>query len=256
MSKQTTRREELRRQQAAAAARKRTNRIAAIGAAIVAVVLVAVFAAVLIQQQSQNAAAATVVPPNASANKNSIVLNPDKAAAGAPRVTLYLDYQCPNCKYFEETYGSMFATEAAAGTWTLENKTMIFMDKNLQNTASTRAAIAAACSDLTGRYADYHNAVFSNQPANEVVGAEGYSPALLRDQIPAALGITGDTLTTFQSCVDKNATKAFVEGVDKSAYNDGITGTPSIAVNGKKLDLAKLTSNEPSALKDLILASA
>lgn len=255
MSKPSNRRDELRQQQQAAAARQRTNRIIGVGAAVVAVILVAVFIAVLVQNQSNQAAAATITPPNASAQKDSIVLNPGKAAADAPVVTVYLDYQCPNCKVFEDTYGALLQTEADAGTWTLEHKTLMFMDKNLSNTASTRATIAAACSDLSGRYTAYSAGIYANQAVAEVRGSEGFSQALLRDQLPAQTGITGDQLTQFQQCVDKNATKAFVEGVEKSAYADGVTGTPTIAVNGKVVDLRNLTSAQPSALKDLLLAS-
>ena len=252
---QSNRRDELRRQQEAAAARKRTNRIIGIGAAVVATILVAVFAVVLVQSQSRQAAAATVTPPNASADKDAIVLNTGKAAAGAPVVTLYLDYQCPNCKVFEDSFGPMLAQEAAAGTWTLENKTLTFMDKNLGNTASSRSAYAAACSDLTGKYGEYNQAVYANQAVQEVRGSEGYSQTLLREQIPAQLGITGEALTQFQQCVDANATKAFVDTVEKSAYADGVTGTPTIAINGKIVDLRNLTGNTPTALKDLLLAS-
>lgn len=255
MSQPSNRREELRRQQEAAAARKRTNRIIGFGAAVVAIVLVAVFIAVLVMNQSQQAASATVTPPNASVKKDAIVLNAGKAPADAPRVTVYLDYQCPNCKNFEQSFGPMLAQEAAAGTWTLENKTLTFMDKNLANTASTRAAYAAACSDLTGKYAEYNQAVYAAQATEEVRGSEGYSQAFLRDQLPAQLGITGDSLTKFQQCVDKNATKAFVDAVEKSAYADGVTGTPTIAVNGKIVDLRKLAGDTPAALKDLLLAS-
>lgn len=255
MSNPSNRREQLRQQQQAEAARSRTNRIIAIGAGLVALVLVAVFVVVLVQNQSRQAAAATVTPPNASSARNSIVVNPGKAAADAPRVTLYLDYQCPNCKTFEEAYGSMLLQEAQAGTWTLENKTLTFMDKNLGNSASSRAAYAAACSDLTGKYSEYNAAVYANQATAEVRGSEGYSQSLLRDQIPAQLGVTGEPLTQFQQCVDANATKAFVDTVEKSAYSDGVTGTPTIAINGKTVELGKLTSGAPQALKDLLLAS-
>lgn len=255
MSQASNRREELRRQQAAAAARKRTNRIMGIGAAVVALVLVAVFAAVLIQSQGQKASASTVTPPNANDAKTAIVMNRVKAPADAPRVTVYLDYQCPNCKYFETDYGPMLQREADAGTWVLESKTLTFMDKNLGNTGSSRAAYAAACSDLTGKYSEYNAEIYNGQSAQEVRGSEGYSNDLLRNQIPAKLGITGDALTQFQQCVDNNATKAFVDGVEKSAYTEGVTGTPSIAVNGKLVDLRKMTGSTPEDLKSLLLAS-
>lgn len=253
MSKPTNRREELRRQQEQAAARSRMNRIVGIGAAVLAVILAAVIVVVIVQSTSSPSSGA-VTPPNVSAKKDAIVVNPGKAPAGAPTVTLYLDYQCPNCKVFEKAYGAMLQQEADAGTWTLQYKTMTFMDLNLKNTASNRAAMAAACADTVGVYPAYAQAIYDHQAAQEVVGSEGYAQSLLRTDLPATLGVTGEKLTQFQQCVDANATQGFVNTVNKAAYSDGVSGTPSIAVNGKVLDLRKLPSSDPAALKQLILA--
>lgn len=255
-SQASNRREQLRRQQEAQARQKRTNRIIGISAGVLALVLVAVLAVVLVQGMAKSTpSTAAITPPNVNAAKNAIVVNPGKAAAGAPTLTLYLDYQCPNCRVFEENYGSMFETEGQAGTWTLEHKTMIFMDKNLSNTGSSRAAYAAACSDVSGHYAAYNREVYANQELEETVGSVGFSDQVLRVTIPATVGITGEALTAFQACYDNRATRAFVESVDKSAYTDGVTGTPTLAVNGKVLSLAKLTDATPAGLKAFILAN-
>ena len=255
MSKPTNRREELRRQQAQAAARSRMNRIVGIGAAVLAVILAAVIVVVIVQSTSSPSSGA-VTPPNVSAKKDAIVVNPGKAPAGAPTVTLYLDYQCPNCKSFEEAFGPMLAQSAQAGDWTLQHKTMTFMDDNIGNTASTRAALGAACAADAGHYLDYSTQVYAHQAAAEVRGAEGYSDALLRAELPAAVGITGDALTAFQACYDGRATQDFVAGVNASAGADGVRGTPTLAINGTPVDFNAVTPFTPDGLKAYILAHA
>lgn len=253
MNKSANRREQLRRQQEAEAKRKRANRVVGIGALVLALVLVGVFVGVLLQSQGSKPTA--VVPPNANADATAIVVNHGGTpAAGAPVVTLYLDYQCPNCKTFETLHGPWLTEASATGEIVLQNKTMIFMDQNLRNTASSRAAIAAACSDVAGVYPAYDAAVFAAQPEQELVGSEGFPEVLLRETIPAQVGLTGEPLTQFQQCVDAGATQGFVEGVDKSAYNDGVTGTPSLAVNGTVLTLTNELWGNPEALRQAVLA--
>lgn len=253
-STSSNRREQLRRQQEAAERQKKTNRLIGLGAGAVALVLVAVLIFVMVQGMSGNRVAQ--VSPEGSTN--SIVVNQTPAPQTAPTVTVYLDYQCPNCRIFEQSFGDMLASEADAGTWTLQNKTMTFMDNNLQNTASTRAAVAAACSAVVApaSYNEFSREIYNDQASQEVRGSEGYSDALLRDTIPGVVGITGDALTQYQQCYDNRATSEFVSNVERSAYEDGVTGTPTISVNGTVLDLRQLADGTPASLKQLILANA
>lgn len=253
-----TRRDQLRRQQAAAASKQRTVRIVAVAAGLVGVVLVGVLIYALVTSMTskppQVPRAEQVTPPIANTDATALVLA--QAPPQAPTVTVYLDYQCPNCKIFEDAYGQMLADEAAAGTWTLQNSTLTFLDQNLRNTASSRAAVGAACSAFTEHYAGYSAAVFANQPAQEIPGSEGYSDQLLRVTIPTQLGFTPEELGSFQACYDGRATEDFVAGVEKAAYAAGVTGTPSLAVNGKQIDRSRARDGSPDALKELILANA
>lgn len=250
------RREQLRRQQEAARQRKRLNLIIGLVAGFVALVLIVIFAVVAWQQFSSDRSSAQIVPVAANADANGLVVNESPAPEGAPVVTLYLDYQCPNCRVFEQNFGSMLETEANAGTWTLQFKTMVFMDQNLKNTASTRAALAASCAANQGYYPAYNDTVYQNQAAQEIVGDEGYSDELLRVTIPNTIGMSAGDITTFQQCYDDKATSDFVDAVSKSAYEDGVTGTPTLAVNGKILDLSQLTDSSPEGLKQFIVANA
>ena len=114
----------------------------------------------------------------------------------------------------------------------------------------------AACAATVDHYKEYSLEVYNNQAVQEVPRSEGYSDKLLRETIPATVGITGDKLTSFQSCYDGRATQEFVKATDKGTYADGVTSTPSIAVNGKVLDLKRLQDASPTGLKAFILANA
>lgn len=246
-------RERLRASQEASAKQRRLNRIIGVAAAILAVVLVGVFAVVLLQNQSHQTTASSVTPPNATSDAKSVVVNPGKAAGGAPVVELFFDYQCPVCKQFETIYGAALKALAASGKVELPYRTMTFLDTNLGNDASTRAGVAATCADVVGRYSDFHDEIYANQPETE---GGGYDDALLRDTIPATVGITAENLTTFQSCYDQAATKAFVSGMNELASKDGVTGTPSFHVNGNDVALASFTGVTADGLGDLITKNA
>ncbi|QIK71148.1 thioredoxin domain-containing protein [Propioniciclava coleopterorum] len=248
MASSASRRDQLRRQQQEAAARqKRTTRIIGVAVGLLAAVLVGVLVFALVnapQAPAPTPRAEQVTPPSANADASALVLG--RGAPGSPTVTVYLDYQCPNCRIFEEVYGPMLQREAAAGTWTLQNSTMTFLEQALSNTASTRAAVAAACSAFADRYADFNAAIFSHQPANEVRGAVGYTDELLRATIPADLGFTAEQTTALQACYDGRATEDFVAGVDKAAYASGVSATPTLTVDGRPIDLSKARDGSPT----------
>lgn len=246
-------REQLRQQQAAQAKSQRTMRIVGIGAAILAAVLIAVFAVVLVQSQSSGTAGGGTRPPNATADGKAIVVNPGKAAQGAPLVELFFDYQCPTCKQFESLYGAELNRLAEAGEIQLNYRTMTFLDTNLGNDSSIRAGVAAACADIAGSYSAFHDEIYANQPENE---GDGYTDEALRVTIPGTVGISGEKLTAFQACYDTQATKGFVQGTNEAAGKDGVTGTPTFHVNGKDVPLAEFASVTADTLGDLIKQKA
>lgn len=248
-------REKLRKEQAAKAHQQRINRIIGIAGAIMAVVLIAVFAVVLIQQQGNanpNDPNATQ-PPNATADSKAIIVNPGKAAQDAPVVELFFDYQCPICKQFESIYGEALLKLANDGEINLHYRNMVFLDTNLRNDASMRAGVAAACADFAGKYSEFHNEIYVHQPENE---GDGYTDEVLRDTIPASVGITADALTTFQKCYDSQSTKAFVQGTNDKALQDGVNGTPTLHVNGKDVPLSKFANVPAEGLGQLIKENA
>ena len=270
VSTNANRREQLRRQKEAAARAQRTRRIVGVFAGLIAVALVGILVYALISGSNTRPTtvaaapggtpspttqlAAQVTPEGTNAAKDALVVA--QGREGTPTVTLYLDYQCPNCRTFEQQFGAMLADGAKAGDWTLQYRTMTFMDYNLQNTASTRAAIAASCAADTGHYEAYHEQVYAHQALKEVRGGEGYTDEQLRVALPAAVGITGDALTSFQACYDGRATQDFVAKVDAAAHAAGVKGTPTLTVNDKPVDFKQVDPFTPDGLRTYLLANA
>ena len=236
MSTQASRREALRAQQVAQAKASRNRKMVGAGAGIAAVVLATVLIVVAVSGMSTGGGSA--YPKNATAAKDAVAIHPAAAKAGAPTIDVYLDYQCPICKVAEATYGATMYALAQSGDIKLVQHTMTFMDDNLRNTASTRAAVAATCTDTYGdKYAQMTTAIFSNQALTETVGSVGYEDKLLRETLPAQLGITGDNLVGFQKCYDIQAPKSFLDTVAKNSYAAGVKGTPTFKRDGVVLSV-------------------
>lgn len=254
-----SRREALRRQQEAQARAKRLQRIIIVGAIVLAVVVVGVFGAIFVSQLNKGgttagggSGATSAVPVNATADHSGIIVNPGKFKDGVPKVEVFLDYQCPVCKQFESMFGSTLDDMASKGEIQLIYRTMTFLDNNLKNDSSLKAGIAAACADNAGSYSAYHNAIFAGQPTTE---GQGYTTQQLRVDFPATAGITGEKLTGFQSCYDTRATSAFVQGTNEMAAADSVNSTPTIMVNGTKLDNNTVFQSSTDAFRQTVLTT-
>ncbi|WP_235997033.1 DsbA family protein [Aestuariimicrobium ganziense] len=233
----STRREQLRAQQLAEAKkRQRTMRIFTVLGAVVALAVIAIVAVVVVndrnakKEQAAQEAASQITPPSALADGTGYAWKVGNPAADAPTITIYEDFQCPACKSTEEYFGPTLAKLAEDGKIKVEYRILTFMDTNLRNDSSERSARAAACADVSGKFKEYHDVVYKNQPQGE---GSGYTDQQLRVDFPAAAGITGDDLTKFQSCYDSKSTSQWV----REAFQKGSAGwegsTPQININGK-----------------------
>ena len=169
------------------------------------------------------------------------MVNPGKARPGAPTLDLYEDFQCPICGQLEKLFGAQIRSLAAAGASSWSPTPCRFLDDNLHNDSSLRAANAAACAADAGRFGPYHDAVFAGQPAKE---GQGYTDAQLEGFAKTA-GITGSAFSTWQQCVKSGQHTAYAKAVQTQSEKDGVFGTPTLKLNGKVLDLQKLTPAVP-----------
>jgi protein-disulfide isomerase len=210
---------------------------------VIVVAIIAVVAGVIISTRGDDAPAAGggALPPGVSAMGAGYPAFADVTPdAGAPTVDLYEDFQCPACAQFESLVGSTVTGLAAEGKIKLVYHVKNFLDDNLGNDSSTRAANAAFCAADAGRFQEFHDQVFPGQPAQE--GA-GFTDAQLTEFAKAA-GIEGEALTTWTSCLTSGRYDAYVDSVEAKSFEDGVRGTPTVRIDGEEQELNAIVSPE------------
>ncbi len=217
---------------------------------VVVVAIIAVVAGVIWSETSKQDAitgGGNALPPGVAALGDGYPAFQDVTlASGAPTLDLYEDFQCPACKAFEDALGSTVEDLAAAGKVKVVYHVKNFLDDNLRNTSSTQAGNAAFCAADAGKFQEFHDQVYANQPATE---GDGFTDQQLAGFAQAA-GITGSDLDTWQQCYDAGKYVDYVNSVEESSAKEGVTGTPTVRLDGQDLDLS--TVGTPDALTKAI----
>ncbi len=146
-------------------------------------------------------------------------------------VDLYEDFQCPNCKTFEDESGSTLAQLVADGTVQARYHGMAFLDTSANDDYSTRALNAAAVVVATAgpdAFQTFHDLLFANQPAE---GGSG----LTDDQLVAYADQAGASGGTVEQDIRDLTYGDWVATATDQASKDGVTGTPTVFVDGTKL---------------------
>ena len=237
--------------QAAAPKQQGPNRIV-IATVIAVLAIVGVVVGTVIAKNSSGgsgAVAAASLPKGVTESGGGITTERAKAGSTGPVVDIYEDFQCPSCEQLERILGSTFRQLESDGTIRLRYHVLTFLDRNLGNDSSSRAANAAMCAADQGKFGAYHDAVYAHQPAQE---GKGWTDAEL-EAFAQEAGITGSALTSWQSCVKAETHKDYIASVQSASDKAGVTGTPTVMVNGKKFDLG---GAGPDNLRDKILAAA
>jgi protein-disulfide isomerase len=220
--------EEKRAAEAAARARaqrQRRNLLGGIAAAVV--VLVALVVVVLVQTHRTTPSAAAATP----AHTVDGTVIPVGSVSAPVTVDLYEDFQCPNCKAFEAKAGSTLAKLVAAGTVQARYHGMAFLDTAANHAYSTRALNAAAVVlDTKGPegFQKFHDLLYAHQPAETGSGLTDEQLVKYAVQAGADAGVAAADIEQ----------RTYADWVAKStdqASKDGVTGTPTVVVDGKKL---------------------
>ena len=220
------------------AEQKRQKRVTLVGgiiAAVLALAVIAIVAVVVVQnqnskrEQAELEAASQISPPN-GVDDAAVVANAASAGKATYTLNLYVDYQCGVCKQTEDLFGPVWKTLMDEGFVKMQVHPMTFMDDVLGNDSSTKVAIAATCADTTGKFWEYHNAAFVNQPEEGLP----YPDDVITQTIPQQAGLTGADYDKWKSCYDSKGTAEFVRKTNENAARAGVTGTPTLYVNGNK----------------------
>ncbi|WP_309132248.1 thioredoxin domain-containing protein [Brevibacterium sp.] len=224
------------------------------GIAVVVVVVAAVVGVLIFQQSKPGLTPANFVAGGVSIAKGNTVVQPKSMPEGeksdlptpteagakenAATVTVYLDFQCPGCKAFEEGNSATLMKLVEEGTVVLEYKPIAILDRfSGGNEYSTRSANFAACvidsqPDVT---AELIPALFAQQPAE---GTEGRTDEELlkvaKDVgVDTSAPLKSDPEQTVEQCVTDQSFKKHIETTTQEALDSGVEATPWVLINGK-----------------------
>ena len=204
-----------------------------------------------IQFTGQNGEVTPVTTGNVTANGSATPV-PTKNADGAVAVTEYVDWACPVCKQFEAAYADQILDKVKSGDATLAIQPVSILDRSYQNSRyASRAANAAMCvaNYAPDKFLDVQTQFFDNQPEE---GTSGLTNKQIADLVKAG-GATGSDIT---SCLSSEQFKGWVTKstsrvtADEDLQGAQGFGTPTIVVNGKRVDtLTNVISEIDAAAK-------
>jgi len=222
MAKRRDRKSAARVVQRQIAAERRRRRTLWTSVVVVAVLVIAGLIGWGVYQSQRSESGPLVAPPSASATSGVT------RGTGPVRIQVYEDFMCPFCRTFEEQSGSTLSSLVDQGRVTVVYNTVAYLDRASTTQYSTRSASAAACAADGGKFLEYHNTLFAQQPAEGTAG-------LSDDQLISIGTGLGLPAGSFGQCVTSGKYKPWVNSITDAASADRITGTPTIVVDGKVL---------------------
>ena len=250
------------RAEAKAADQARERKVRIIGGLVVLVVMGGLLAIPLIagKNKGPDTNAAAAVPAGVTKDTYGVKVGSAWSAPNADKIPLlqiWEDFQCPACAQLEANSGPAINKLVDDGSVRLELRPTIFLDDKLSgqnmtagNPESSKVAtMAFGCAVDAGKGAEFHRAVFANQPKTE---GDGFSIGLLA-QIAQSTGITGPDLTTFSDCLTSKKYEGWVNNSFDRFAKDGITSTPTGILNGKELTGEQIFT--PATLTKLVYAA-
>jgi protein-disulfide isomerase len=156
---------------------------------------------------------------------------PTKGKADAPvHIVEFADYQCPYCKNAAEALKKLLDEQP-------ETIKLTYMDMPVNKSGiSLLIAHGGVCADQQGHFWDYNNLAFATQ-------------AELNADTPLTLARTLKLdEKVFSECLQQAETKEKVANSKNEALRLGVTGTPAVFVNGRRVHLFDLNTDLRSAV--------
>ena len=160
--------------------------------------------------------------------------------ADAPvQIDLYEDFHCPHCADFEEQYAAAFDSAQQSGRAAIRFFPLTFVDPG-----SVSAGNGFACAAEAGFGQSYLKGLFAN------TSLEWNNDQLisLMEQVSGA-----PASDAFRTCVTERRQLPWLESISAAATQAGVQSTPTLFVDGTRVDIASLT---PQRLTEMINAAA
>ena len=202
---------------------------------------IAVIVAVMVWATQKNSGSVELPKVETSVGDHSLKMGPDSAPV---KVVVYEDFLCPFCREFEESTRDFLLAGAQDGKVQVEFRPF----RLLQDEYSLNAlnAFAAVLASDTQKALAFHDYAFDEQPYEAAPNKPTISD--LRGWANK-IGVDKSVTAKFDT-VDQ----AWVDAANKAAADAKITGTPTILVDGKKLEGATIAEMADN-LEKLIAAA-
>ncbi len=154
--------------------------------------------------------------------------DPYKGSENASVVIIeFSDFQCPFCKrFFDTTLKQLEEEYIKTG-----KVKFVYRDFPLDfHQNALLAAMAAECADDQGRFWDYHDVLFERQ--SEWEGLDNEEAKEKFKEYASQLGLDENQ---FNECLDSEKYREEVMDDMKDGQKYGVTGTPTLFINGVKL---------------------
>ena len=178
------------------------------------------------------------IPKGASTLGGPIVVGDPGAKT---TLTIWEDFQCPYCQRFETAVTPTVQAAIAKKTTKVEYHVVSFLDGG-KVSSSNRAANASFCAADQDKFIEFQSWAYAHQPAENSGGFTndelvGYGPSI---------GIPNQD--AYASCVNDGTYLPFAKASTDSMVPNGIQGTPTVLVNGNKIDIQTTTLNQFAAM--------
>ncbi len=139
-------------------------------------------------------------------------------------VVEFADYQCPFC---EQWYKTVWPELKSKYVDTGKIK-FVYQDFAFLGADSTTASEAAQCAEEQGKFWEYHDYLFNNQGTENT----GWATADHQKEFAKALKLN---TSKFNQCLDKHTYAQEVQDQTSAGRSYGVTGTPTVFVNGNMI---------------------
>ena len=144
----------------------------------------------------------------------------------AAKIEVFEDFQCPSCSKFSKEIEPLVLEQlVATGKAYYIFQNFPFLDASTTTKESRGAANASLCANEQGKFWEYHDVLFANWNGEN-------QGAFSADHLVEFADALKLNLNDFQACVDADRYAKDVQATYENGVAMGVTGTPSVFVNG------------------------
>jgi len=153
-------------------------------------------------------------------------------------IEVWEDFQCPACRRFsDEVEPQIIQNYIATGKVRYVFRHYPFLDDRVVSKESDQAANASMCASEQGRFWDYHDILFANWNSEN-------AGAFSNKRLVAYAETLSLDMDSFNTCFKANRYQEQIEADLAAGNQAGVTGTPSLFVNGQQISPGLIPSYE------------